>query len=546
MRKAQPRKPAASLQLEADHRYTLVLRAWEAINLERDLSNVLAAVAEVIAPLVSVKAIGAIAFGPSQPSPYAYYRVRGPDQPLVPEEVTRTFDEAMKGPLGKHPFVAMDSMEAKEQLRMYREGIPYSVPDILAKDLWFTYERKMAVAGLRSYCSIPLRVRGELIGVATFSRTDAIAFTPEELGVLSDFSHPIAVAVANALANEKIETLRQQLEEENIALRTQLGHAPWFGEIVGSSPPLRRVFEAVEQVAGTDATVLLTGETGTGKELIARAIHRRSSRAGGPLVKFNCGAVPDTLLASELFGHERGAFTGAIGRRKGRFEQAHGGTLFLDEIGELPSEMQVMLLRVLQEREFERLGSGEAVKVNVRLIASTNRDLSAEVNAGAFRSDLFYRLNVFPIHLPPLRERSDDIPLLVAHFSSKHGERLGRQITRIERRVVKMLQSHHWPGNVRELENVIERAVIMSGGGRLRVESSLLPSAIPVQKLNMQLGAHEREVIESALRASHGRISGPKGAAKRLGLAASTLDFRIKKLEIDKFRFRSRPPTRQT
>jgi transcriptional regulator with GAF, ATPase, and Fis domain len=324
-------------------------------------------------------------------------------------------------------------------------------------------------------------------------------------------------------------------------LRTQLGHRPWFDEIVGSSPSLRRALEAVEQVAGTDTTVLLTGETGTGKELIARAIHRRSTRAHGPLVKMSCGAVPDTLLASELFGHERGAFTGAIGRRKGRFDQAHGGTLFLDEIGELPLEMQVMLLGVLQEREFDRLGGGETVKVDVRLIAATNRDLSAEVKGGAFRSDLFYRLNVFAIHLPPLRERPDDIPLLVVHFTSKHGDRLGRRITRIERGVLKMLQGYHWPGNVRELENVIERAVIMSSNGRLRVESSLLSSAVQVQELNIQLGAHEREVIESALRASRGRVSGPKGAEGRLGLAASTLDFRVKKLGIDKLRFRPRP-----
>ena len=517
----------------------LVLRAWEAINVERDLSNVLAAVAKVIEPLVSVEAIGAIAFEPSQPSPYAYYRVRGAREPLIPQDVDRRFDEVMKGPWGKHPFVDMDSSEAQQQLQKYREGVPYTVPDILRKDLWFTYERKMAVAGLRAYCSIPLRVRGELIGVATFSRTEPMAFTSAEVAVLNDFSQPIAVAVANALANEKIERLTEQLEEENIALRAQLGDAPWFEDIVGSSPALRRVLEAVEQVAGTDATVLVTGETGTGKGLIARAIHRRSPRAHGPLVRFNSGAVPETLLASELFGHERGAFTGAISRRKGRFEQAHGGVLFLDEIGELPLAMQTMLLGVLQEREFERLGSSQVVKVNVRMIVATNRELSADVNSGRFRSDLFYRLNVFPIHVPPLRERLDDIPLLVARFASKHGERLGRPITRIERTAIRLLQNYHWPGNVRELENVIERAVVLSNRGRLHVEPSLLSSAIPVDELDPRMNTHERELIESALRVSRGRISGPKGAAMRLGLPASTLDFRIKKLGIDKFRFRT-------
>jgi formate hydrogenlyase transcriptional activator len=397
----------------------------------------------------------------------------------------------------------------------------------------------MAVAGLRAYCSIPLRVRRELIGVATFSRTEPIAFTSAEVAVLNDFSQPIAVAVANALANEKIERLTEQLEEENIALRAQLGDAPWFEDIVGSSPALRRVLEAVEQVAGTDATVLVTGETGTGKGLIARAIHRRSPRAHGPLVRFNSGAVPETLLASELFGHERGAFTGAISRRKGRFEQAHGGVLFLDEIGELPLAMQTMLLGVLQEREFERLGSSQVVKVNVRMIVATNRELSADVNSGRFRSDLFYRLNVFPIHVPPLRERLDDIPLLVARFASKHGEHLGRPITRIERTAIRLLQNYHWPGNVRELENVIERAVVLSNRGRLHVEPSVLSNAIPVDELDSRMNTQERELIESALRASRGRISGPKGAAMRLGLPASTLDFRIKKLGIDKFRFRT-------
>ncbi len=310
---------------------------------------------------------------------------------------------------------------------------------------------------------------------------------------------------------------------------------------MGDSAPLRRVLAAAEQVAGTDATVLLTGETGTGKELIARAIHRRSLRAHAPLVKVNCAAIPESLLASELFGHERGAFTGAVERRKGRFEQAHGGTLFLDEIGEMSQETQVLLLRVLQEREFERLGGSQTVRVDVRLIAATNRNLLSDVWAGRFRSDLYYRLNVFPIHMPPLRDRPQDVPLLVAHFAKKHGERFGRPIARIDKRALSSLGSYAWPGNIRELENVIERAVVLSHGGTLTVDKELLQSGdrAPEKPLAAELGQKERESIEAALQTSRGKVSGSGGAAKRLGLPASTLDFRIRKLGIDKYRFRA-------
>jgi transcriptional regulator with GAF, ATPase, and Fis domain len=321
-----------------------------------------------------------------------------------------------------------------------------------------------------------------------------------------------------------------------------LGQAPWFEEILAHSAVLKRVLDKVEQVATTDATVLITGETGTGKELIARAIHRRSARASGPLVKVNCAAIPDTLLASELFGHERGAFSGAVERRKGRFEQAHGGTLFLDEIGELPAEMQVLLLRVLQEREFERLGGTQTLQVDVRLVTATNRDLSEDVRAGKFRSDLYYRLNVFPVHVPALRERPEDIPPLVAHFAEKYGERFGRKISRIERKMLDLLQSQAWPGNVRELENTVERAVILSQNGVLSMDAEMLLGAEGAGRGRGIDAArsNEREALEAALSASKGKVAGESGAAKRLGLPASTVEFRIRKLGIDKFRYRAR------
>src|SRR5215468_3177833 len=418
-------------------------------------------------------------------------------------------------------------------------SMTYTCHDLFAREGWYEHEFDLAAAGIRAYTSIPMIVRKKVIGVAVFSRRDPIAFRESDLAILRDISRALAVAVANALANEEIRKLRDQLEQENIVLREQLCRVQKFDEIVGDSHPIRLVLDAVEQVAMTDATVLITGETGTGKELIARAIHRLSPRARGPLVKFNCAAIPHTLLASELFGHERGAFTGAVARRKGRFEQANGGTLFLDEIGELPPEMQVMLLRVLQEREFERLGGGETVRVDARIVAATNRDLAEDVRTGRFRSDLYYRLNVFPIHLPPLRERVEDIPLLTSHFVAKHGERFGRAISRIDRRAVNLLATYQWPGNVRELENVIERAVILSRNGALRVERDALPSGASVGNVDERLQTQEREAVESALRASHGRISGPNGAAKALGLAPSTLEFRIKRLGIDKFQFRA-------
>ena len=519
-------------------RHALLLGAWEATTTERELQGVLAAISEVLVPTVPFDALAIISFEGERHDLYAMHIVGVPHR--EGETVQQLQDRIVSG---GHPVMRVPQRPVVPYGDMHKfrnPGAYYSCPDVLAKEVWFEHDVHLAQGGVRSYLSLPLFVRGKIIGTSVFSRQNPVEFTPAEIGLLIDVSHALAVATANALANEEIARLRDQLEAENMALRTQLGQAPWFEDIIGDSPALRRLLQSIEHVAPTDATVLLSGETGTGKELIARAIHRRSPRAHGPLVKFNCAAVPDTLLASELFGHERGAFTGALERRKGRFEQAHGGTLLLDEVGELPAEMQVLLLRVLQEREFERLGGSQTVRVDVRVVAATNRDLSGDVKAGRFRSDLYYRLNVFPIGVPPLRERREDIPALVAHFAAKHGERFNRAITRVERRGMKLLEGYDWPGNVRELENVVERAVILSRNGTLRIPGELLPGAVATGDIGVMLRDQEREAIEAALQASGGRVAGEKGAAKRLGLAASTLEFRIRRLGIDRFRFKRR------
>lgn len=519
-------------------RHSLVLRAWEVINSERELQRVLEAVADVLVPIVPFFGIAIIAPEARQGAPWAMHVV---GESRRKDEGIDDAVERVRATHPTHPQIAGKKLipyAGSELEEVKRGGEPYICNDLLKKEEWFPHEFKLAAVGIRAYTSIPLQARGRGVGVLVFSRLKPDPFMPEQMTILTDVSRAIAVAVANALANEEIARLRDQLEAENVALRDQLSRITKFEGMVGDSSSLRRALEAVEQVAATDATVLISGETGTGKELVARAIHRRSHRVHGPLVKFNCAAIPETLLASELFGHERGAFTGAIERRKGRFEQAHGGTLFLDEIGELPPELQVMLLRVLQEREFERLGGSGAIRVDVRIVAATNRDLMEDVRAGRFRSDLYYRLNVFPLRLPPLRERPEDIPLLAAHFAAKHGKRFGRAINRIDRRSMKLLEGATWPGNVRELENVIERAIILSRDGVLRIERDALPYANLTGNMDERLRTQERDAIETALRAARGRVSGPNGAARALGLAPSTLDLRIKSLGIDKFQYR--------
>jgi formate hydrogenlyase transcriptional activator len=336
----------------------------------------------------------------------------------------------------------------------------------------------------------------------------------------------------------------ERLEQENAALREEINQAPMFEEIIGSSEPLRKVLSQVGKVAPSDSTVLILGQTGTGKELIARAIHKRSKRAGRSFIGVNCAAIPTSLIASELFGHEKGAFTGATQRRLGRFEAANGGTLFLDEIGDLPQDIQIALLRVLQEREIERVGSDRPIRVDVRVLAATHRDLDKLVGEGKFRQDLLYRLNVVPITMPSLRERAADIPTLVEYFIGSFGKKMGKKFRTVENETLKMMQQYEWPGNVRELQNVIERAVTLSDSEIFSVDEAWLkrePSEISHSgiALNGLLLAQEKEMIEAALTQSRGRISGPAGAAAKLGIPDSTLETKIKRLGIDKYQFKS-------
>jgi transcriptional regulator with GAF, ATPase, and Fis domain len=331
----------------------------------------------------------------------------------------------------------------------------------------------------------------------------------------------------------------------NMALREEIDKASTCDEIIGTSAALKRALSLVSKVAPTDATVLITGETGTGKELVARAIHRQSRRSSRAFVSVNCAAIPRDLIASELFGHERGSFTGALQRRLGRFELAEGGTIFLDEVGELPAETQIALLRVLQEHEFERVGGTRSIQTNVRVIAATNRNLPAAIAAGTFRSDLFYRLNVFPIDMPPLRERREDIPALIEYFIDRCARELGKNIRGIDQRTLALLQAYPWPGNIRELQNVIGRSVIMCETEYFSVDKTWLaqqPLAIEPKvplDLSQKLAAQEKEMIEAALRESAGRVFGPSGAATKLGMPRSTLESKIRSLKISKNSFRT-------
>ncbi len=387
--------------------------------------------------------------------------------------------------------------------------------------------------GFRSVCALPLIVRGKSIGAITVGSLTKNRYAESDAQFLMEVANQIAIAVDNMRSYEEIDALKARFQSETVYLQEEIKTEHNFEEIIGHSAPMRQLLRKIEQVAPTDATVLIQGETGTGKELLARAVHDRSLRKDRPLVKVNCGSIPSGLVESELFGHEKGAFTGATQRRIGRFELANGGTIFLDEVTELPIDTQVKLLRVLQEGEFERVGSSQTIRVDVRVIAASNRDLKEVVANGTFRSDLFYRLNVFPLEAPPLRARKEDIPLLVNFFLSKFSKKLGKEVRGVSQKAMESLTNYHWAGNVRELQNVVERAVVLAVGPIVDIDGSMLQSHGAIQQPALDtLENMERDHILRALAETHWMIHGQKGAAEILGINPSTLRSRMNKLGI--------------
>jgi formate hydrogenlyase transcriptional activator len=414
----------------------------------------------------------------------------------------------------------------------FRSGKPW-VLNRLDPELNPEMYAKAAAEGINSFCDVPLISRGRMLGVLAVARREEDAFDGEETAFLSQVAQQVAIGVENALAYGEIADLKDKLAQEKLYLEDEIRGEMDFEGIVGQSSALRHVLNLVETVAPSDSTVLLLGETGTGKELIARAIHERSRRKERTFVKLNCAAIPTGLLESELFGHERGAFTGAIAQKVGRLELADQGSLFLDEVGDIPLEIQPKLLRALQEREFERLGSNQTKKVDVRLVAATNRDLEKMMESREFRSDLYYRLNVFPIRIPPLRERPEDIPLLVRYFTQKYGRLMNKEIESIPAAAMRKLSSWHWPGNIRELENFIERSVILTHGTALQAPIGELSNNGKTTPVAGTREANERDEMVRILKITNGRVAGPDGAAARMGLKRTTLIARMKKLGVD-------------
>jgi formate hydrogenlyase transcriptional activator len=395
--------------------------------------------------------------------------------------------------------------------------------------------RKYAGLGFRSSCSIPLATGNGILGVLDLVRLSAEPFAQEEVDLLVQVARQIAIATENSLAYRELSEIKDKLATEKLYLEDEIRLDQNVGSMIGESPAFQAVLQSLQVVAPTDATVLIQGETGTGKELVARAIHDLSGRSRRSFIKVNCAAIPAALLESELFGHEKGSFTGAFAQKIGRFELAHQGTLFLDEIGEIPLELQSKLLRAIQEQEFERVGGNRTIRVDARFIAATNRDLKAMVDGGTFRSDLYYRLHVFPLTVPPLRERKGDIPLLIRYFTQKYAKRMNRPIEEVASAAIEALNRYEWPGNIRELQNVIERSVILTPGRVLQIALPEVPkSSMPAARAPRMEESAERERILRALRESGGKVAGPDGAAARLGLRRTTLQSRMKKLGIER------------
>jgi formate hydrogenlyase transcriptional activator len=550
------RKKAEQALIIQNNRLQLLLKLTNRITSKLDLREVLRAITATVRELTDSDAVH-ISLPEADSAQFRVYALDFPEgKGLIKEEM-------LIEPMGI-------ARKALEKLKPFVRTITHA--DEFPSD----YYKLLVAEGVKSQCVIPLVNRGRAVGVLAITRTRDKSFTPEEVEFIGEASGQIAVAIENSLAYRELCELKERLAQENLYLEQEIRGDVDFAQIVGSSPALKQVLQLVETVASTDSTVLLLGETGTGKELIARAVHEHSRRKDRIFVKVNCAAIPTGLLESELFGHERGAFTGAISQKIGRLELADGGTLFLDEVADIPSEIQPKLLRALQEQEFERLGSTRTLKVNIRLIAATNRDLVRMVAKGEFRSDLYYRLNVFPIRLPPLRERKEDIPLLVGYFVQKFGKQLQKDIKRIPPSVMKAFTTWEWPGNIRELENLVERSVILTRGKSLDaplVEMRKLSGEEPeretkdsrheeiaeivrstLQALNGKHGPvsdqgkkmadgrakksaerakKQREEIMRALTLSKGRVGGSNGAAARLGINRTTLLARIRKLGID-------------
>jgi formate hydrogenlyase transcriptional activator len=508
--------PPAQALIDSERRYRLLVRLGQVINSSLDLRQVFRRAAEEVHRLFGCDRVSLILVEPRQGT------WRGWAVEFSP--AARDVDI---------PCQTLNQSAAAWVLRHHRPRIQrrlgHGPGHPLAED------RHLAAQGYAGYVYLPLICRDEVIGIWGPAARQAGALERWDLSLLEELSSVFATALDNASAYTQIAQLQARLEQENVYLRDEIRTAHAAG-LVGASPGLQDVRQAIAQVAPTDSTVLIVGETGTGKELIARAVHELSPRREHLLVKVNCAALAPGVITSELFGHEAGAFTGAAGRRLGRFELARQGSIFLDEIAEVPPEAQVLLLRVLQERVIERVGGSEPIPVDVRVIAATNRDLAAAVAGGDFRSDLYYRLNVFPIRLPPLRERREDVAALVDHFIGHLNRRMDRQVRRVGRHTLELLTGYHWPGNVRELENIVERAMIVTAGDTLEVDPTWLsgPALPEVAAGTLGLADLERRAILEALARSGGKVYGPGGAAEALGLNPTTLYGKMRKHRIRK------------